>query len=146
MSWFRRNGRATSSAPAPAEAQRATLQHFGDFARTRPGVEAYIEPATHVTQTTLILIAATGEWTRRRVARTRPGVEAYIEPATHVTQTTLILIAATGEWTRRRVPNAGIARQVAQSLRIPVYDVNLTGYPRQMREWNAEQRTRRPRA
>src|SRR5665254_2039 len=65
MSWFRRNGRATSSAPAPAEAQRATLQHFGDFARTRPGVEAYIEPATHVTQTTLILIAATGEWTRR---------------------------------------------------------------------------------
>ena len=110
MSWFRRNGRATSSAPAPAEAQRATLQHFGDFARTRPGVEAYIEPATHVTQTTLILIAATGEWTRRRV------------------------------------PNAGIARQVAQSLRIPVYDVNLTGYPRQMREWNAEQRMRRPRA
>src|SRR5450756_2934476 len=67
MPWFRRKGKATSSTPAPAEAQRATLQHFGDFARTRPGVEAYIEPATHVTQTTMVLIATSGEWTRRRV-------------------------------------------------------------------------------
>jgi hypothetical protein len=108
MSWFRRKGKSTSSTPAPAEAQRATLQHFGDFARTRRGVEAYIEPATHVTQTTMVLIATTGEWTRRRV------------------------------------PSGAIARQVAQSLRIPVYDVNQTGYPQQMREWNAAQRTGRP--
>jgi hypothetical protein len=31
-------------------------------------VEAFIEPKTAVTETTLILIAHDGEWTRRRVA------------------------------------------------------------------------------
>ncbi len=36
--------------------------------RTRVGVEAYLEPRTTVTETTVILIAHDGEWTRRRVA------------------------------------------------------------------------------
>ena len=31
------------------------------------GVEAYLEPRTTVTDTTVVLVAATGEWTRRRV-------------------------------------------------------------------------------
>jgi hypothetical protein len=30
-------------------------------------VEAYLEPRTAVTETTLVLVASTGEWTRRRV-------------------------------------------------------------------------------
>lgn len=75
-------------------------------------------------------------------ARTRVGVEAYIEPATSVTQTTLILVATSGEWTRRRVPDPEAARDVARRLAIPVYDVTLTGYPAQMRTWNAQQRER----
>lgn len=74
--------------------------------------------------------------------RTRVGVEAYIEPVTHVTQTTMVLIATTGEWTRRRVPDAAAARSVAKQLAIPVYDVQLTGYPQRMREWNASRRQR----
>jgi hypothetical protein len=45
----------------------ADLDHLADFARTRPGVEAFLEPRTAVTQTTVVLVAATGEWTRRRV-------------------------------------------------------------------------------
>lgn len=73
-------------------------------------------------------------------ARTRVGVEAYIEPATHVTQTTVVLVATTGEWTRRKVPDPRAARQIAQDLAIPVYDVQLTGYPARMREWSARQR------
>jgi hypothetical protein len=43
------------------------LAHLRDFIQTRSGVEAYIEPRTAVTDTTVVLIAGTGEWTRRRV-------------------------------------------------------------------------------
>jgi len=76
----------------------------------------------------------------REFASTRGGVEAYIEPPTHVTQTTVVLVAVTGEWTRRKVPDARTAREIARDLGIPVYDVQLTGYPRRMREWSARQR------
>lgn len=77
----------------------------------------------------------------RDFAATRVGVEAYIEPPTHVTQTTMVLVAVSGEWTRRKVPDARTAREIARDLAIPVYDVQLTGYPRRMREWSARQRT-----
>jgi hypothetical protein len=43
------------------------LDHLRDFVRTRSGVEAFLEPRTTVTDTTLVLVASTGEWTRRRV-------------------------------------------------------------------------------
>jgi hypothetical protein len=46
----------------------ADLDHLANFAQTRSGVEAYLEPRTTVTDTTLLLVASTGEWTRRRVA------------------------------------------------------------------------------
>ncbi|MFC4145841.1 hypothetical protein ACFO0M_06205 [Micromonospora mangrovi] len=45
----------------------ADLDHLENFVRTRRGVEAYIEPRTTVTETTVMLIADDGEWTRRRV-------------------------------------------------------------------------------
>jgi hypothetical protein len=48
-------------------ASSADLDHLKDFLQTRPGVEAFIEPRTTVTDTTVVLVAATGEWTRRRV-------------------------------------------------------------------------------
>ncbi len=70
----------------------------------------------------------------------RRGVEAYIEPATRVTATTVILIAFDGEWTRRALPDRASAFEVARGLGIPVYDVNLTGYPARMREWTSRQR------
>jgi hypothetical protein len=38
------------------------------FVQSRSGVEGFIEPRTTVTETTVILIAYDGEWTRRRVA------------------------------------------------------------------------------
>ncbi|MBB5869505.1 hypothetical protein F4553_002884 [Allocatelliglobosispora scoriae] len=46
----------------------ADLAHLENFVRTRYGVEAFIEPKTTVTETTVILIAHDGEWTRRRVS------------------------------------------------------------------------------
>lgn len=41
--------------------------HLSQFVRTRRGVEAFLEPATTVTPVTVLLVAASGEWTRRRV-------------------------------------------------------------------------------
>jgi hypothetical protein len=56
--------------PAPGVPRQAVSedrQHLEEFARTRPGVEAFVEPPTTVTGTTVVLVATSGEWTRRRV-------------------------------------------------------------------------------
>lgn len=72
--------------------------------------------------------------------RTRGGVEAFVEPSTTLTPTTLLLIAKDGEWTRRPVPDPARAGEFARRLSIPVYDVNLTGYPQRMRDYNARRK------
>ena len=47
--------------------QRADLSHLEQFVASRHGVEGYVEPRTAVTETTIVLVAADGEWTRRRI-------------------------------------------------------------------------------
>lgn len=69
--WFRRrsSSRQTGSRDkgrGGAE-EKADLAHLREFATTRAGVEGFVEPPTVVTQTTLVLVAVDGEWTRRRV-------------------------------------------------------------------------------
>ena len=54
------------------EAARAARAHLEEFIRTRVGVEAFVEPATAVLPPTVLLVATTGEWTRRRVP---PGAD-----------------------------------------------------------------------
>ena len=46
---------------------RGDLSHLEQFVATRRGVEGYVEPRTTVTETTIVLVAADGEWTRRRI-------------------------------------------------------------------------------
>jgi hypothetical protein len=66
VAWFRR--RTDVRQPTiDRETHRGDLEHLAAFVRSRHGVEAYIEPRTSVTATTVILIAFDGEWTRRRV-------------------------------------------------------------------------------
>ncbi len=48
-------------------AQSADLDHLQEWAGSRRGVEGFVEPETPTTATTLVLVAADGEWTRRRV-------------------------------------------------------------------------------
>jgi hypothetical protein len=48
-------------------ASSADLAHLEQFARSRRGVEAFVEPRTAVTETTVVLVASDGEWTRRRI-------------------------------------------------------------------------------
>ena len=66
MAWFRRR-RRTGDAAAGRTANRADLEHLEQFVRSRRGVEAFIEPETTVTETTVLLVAHDGEWTRRRI-------------------------------------------------------------------------------
>lgn len=71
MGWLNRRRTTRTSAGAAVsdrQASRADLDHLREFVQSRRGVEAFVEPATSVTQTTLLLVAADGEWTRRRVA------------------------------------------------------------------------------
>jgi hypothetical protein len=95
---------AGEPAPSQRSAQSDTVKHFRDF-----------------------------------VAR-NSDCEAFIEPATRVTQTTMVVVAGTGEWTRRKVPDAKAAEKLAKELRIPCFDVNLSGYPSRMREWSEKNR------
>lgn len=41
--------------------------YLTSWAQQRRGVEAFLEPETTVTQTTVVLVAHDGEWTRRRI-------------------------------------------------------------------------------
>jgi hypothetical protein len=56
--------------PAPGvrrTAEGADTAHLRAFVASRQGVEGFVEPQTHTTATTLVLVARDGEWTRRRV-------------------------------------------------------------------------------
>ncbi|MCA1187445.1 MULTISPECIES: oxidoreductase [unclassified Saccharopolyspora] len=59
---FRR--RRTTGRPADSR----DTDHLRTWAQQRHGVEAFVEPRTTVTETTVLLVAHDGEWTRRRVA------------------------------------------------------------------------------
>ena len=71
MGWFRRTARRAKKRRGYASESRdvddAVTNHLSEFVRTRRGVEAFVEPKTAVTQTTLLLVAFDGEWTRRVV-------------------------------------------------------------------------------
>ena len=46
---------------------REDIRHLEEFTKSRRGVEAYLEPVTMATETTVVLVADDGEWARRRV-------------------------------------------------------------------------------
>ena len=76
MDRFRRGGtkmrRPRGKGPTTVRgSDSADARHLAEFARTRRGVEGFVEPRTAVTDVTLMLVAHDGEWTRRRV----PSVE-----------------------------------------------------------------------
>jgi len=105
----RKPAAATTDAPTDSDAREATVAHLKDFVATRVGVEAYVEPVTNSTPTTMMLVATDGEWTRRRV------------------------------------PDPKTAWELAHDMGIPVYDVQRTGYPQRVRDWNSRQRLARKR-
>jgi hypothetical protein len=81
----------------------------------------------------------------RAWAAAHEGVEAFVEPRTTVTDTTMILVDKDGAHTRRRIAGPDAARKLARSLAIPVYDVQLVGYPQRMRDHDAREKILRER-
>ena len=82
MGWFSRRGSrkglafpGRSDGPKMEIDRKAVEQHLRSFVESRLGVEAYVEPATSVTPTTIVLIAWDGEWTRRAVGSPKDGFE-----------------------------------------------------------------------
>ena len=71
MGWLRRSATKLKRGAKVSRDGRGVddtvTAHLTDFARSRRGVEAFVEPRTSVTQTTLLLVAFDGEWTRRKV-------------------------------------------------------------------------------
>lgn len=104
---------------------------FGKLRRARPGSTRRADGAD--------------EAHLRAWAREHMGVEAFVEPRTTVTETTVVLVDADGAWTRRRVASPAAAKKLARSLKMPVYDVQLVGYPQRMRDHDARQRALRDR-
>ena len=72
MGLFGRLGRRSPKAALAARGERRAeideaARHLEGFVRSRVGVEAFIEPATTFIPPTVLLVASSGEWTRRRV-------------------------------------------------------------------------------
>ena len=60
-------GKGTGKPGTLRKASSADTRHLDEWADTRKGVEGFVEPRTTVTETTIVLIAHDGEWTRRRI-------------------------------------------------------------------------------
>jgi len=69
MRFKRRRRRGGGDGPSTMDREAASVDraHLEEFVRSRAGVEGFLEPRTAVTETTLLLVAKDGEWTRRRV-------------------------------------------------------------------------------
>lgn len=66
--WSRRKGSASAADTNGLKGlSKDDVAHLTSFASTRVGVEMYVEPRTSVTEPTVVLVATSGEWTRRRV-------------------------------------------------------------------------------
>ncbi len=60
--------RRRKSAPGTLRAaDSADAAYLKDWIARRQGIEGFVEPRTAVSDTTLLLVAIDGEWTRRRV-------------------------------------------------------------------------------
>jgi hypothetical protein len=64
---LRRRAKGGQKAGTLRKASSEDTHHLDEWAASRRGVEAFVEPKTNVTETTVVLIAHDGEWTRRRI-------------------------------------------------------------------------------
>jgi hypothetical protein len=72
---------------------------------------------------------------------THKGVEGYIEPRTATNPTTLLLVDRHGEHLRGPVRDPEDAAAFCDRLGIPVYDAQVVGYPKRMKDFEKRRRT-----
>ena len=70
FSWLRRG----PARPKRSE-RKAVTEELALWASLRRGVEIYVEPKTAVTETSVVLVAHDGEFTRRRIASPKAARE-----------------------------------------------------------------------
>ncbi|MDQ3963980.1 MAG: oxidoreductase [Actinomycetota bacterium] len=73
-------------------------------------------------------------------ASTRKGIEGYIEPQTPTNPTTLLLVDRNGEHIRGPVREPADAVSFCERRGFPVYDAQVIGYPKRMKEFEKRRR------
>jgi hypothetical protein len=66
-SWLKGGSKRAAPSPSTSSASKGATAELERFARSRSGVEAYLEPKTTIYSTTVLLIADTGEYLRRPI-------------------------------------------------------------------------------
>ena len=74
-------------------------------------------------------------------ATERKGIEGYIEPRTSTSPTTLLLVDRDGDHLRAPVREPEDAVAFCDRHGFPVYDAQVIGYPRRMRDFERRRRT-----
>jgi len=69
-------------------------------------------------------------------AAERKGVEGFIEPRTSTSPTTLLLVDRDGDHLRAPVKEPEDAAAFCLRLSIPVYDAQVIGYPKRMKDFD----------
>lgn len=66
--WFKgESSRRRAPSPSTGNASKVSTKEIEGFIESRTGVEAYLEPKTTIYSTTLLLVAADGEYLRRPI-------------------------------------------------------------------------------
>ncbi len=65
--WLKGEGKRKAPSPSTSPASKAAMKEVEAFITTRIGVEGFVEPKTAIYSTTLLLVAADGEYLRRPV-------------------------------------------------------------------------------
>ncbi|MEA2507015.1 MAG: hypothetical protein QOH48_1633 [Actinomycetota bacterium] len=68
------------------------------------------------------------------------GVEGYVEPRTATSPTTLLLVDRDGDHVRAAVRDVRDAAAFCKSKSIPMYDAEVIGYPRRMKDFEKRSR------
>ncbi|MGI8774206.1 MAG: oxidoreductase [Actinomycetota bacterium] len=71
----------------------------------------------------------------------RKGIEGFIEPRTPTSPTSLLLVDRDGAHLRARVREPEDAATFCEKHSIPVYDAQVIGYPRRMKEYEKKRRS-----
>ncbi len=78
--WLRGESKRSAPGPSTAKSSKLSTKELEEFIRTRVGVEGYLEPKTAIYSTTLLVVAADGEYLRRPV-RDRKQAESVCDEA-----------------------------------------------------------------
>ena len=71
----------------------------------------------------------------------RKGVEGFIEPKTSTSSTSLLLVDRNGDHLRAPVREPTDAVAFCEQHAIPVYDAQVVGYPKRMKEFEKRRNT-----